>query len=71
MGMLYEYVNDAIYDYVFHYNPHTCLWSAIPRERYTEYWNNADAEGVLKSKDVDVLVRILSKGEDFVASLSS
>lgn len=30
---------DKIYEYLFHYNPHTQLWYAIHREDINNYWN--------------------------------
>lgn len=59
-----------IYDYVFHYNPHTELWHAIPRDRYTDYWNKRDIDGVLKSKEISVLVELIGRGDDFIESVS-
>lgn len=59
-----------IYDYVFHYNHHTELWYAIPRQVYVEYWNNFDTEGVLKSKNINVLIELVSRGEEFIESVS-
>jgi len=59
-----------IYNYVFHYNPHTELWYAIPRDTYLLYWNNKDADGVLKSKSIDTLIDIISKGKEFIDSVS-
>lgn len=59
-----------IYDYVFHYNPHTELWSAIPRDRYVEYWNDRDSIDVLKSKEIRVLIELVNRGEEFIESVS-
>lgn len=59
-----------IYDYVFHFNPHTELWYAIPRDSYLEYWSNRETKGVLKSRDVNALAQLVSKGEEFVNSVA-
>ena len=59
---------EELYNHVFHYNPYEKLWNAIPRDVYLEYWSNRNVEGVLKSKDINTLIEILSKGEDFVKS---
>lgn len=50
-----------LYDYIFHYNHYTELWNAIPKDKYTRYWNNDDVEGVLKSKSIDTLVSMIVK----------
>ena len=51
-----------LYDYIFHYNHYTELWNAIPRDLYTKYWDNDDLNEVLKSKNVDTLVEMITKG---------
>jgi len=50
-----------LYDWVFHYNHFTELWAAIPRDLYNNYWNNDDVKGVIKSKDFNTLVEIITK----------
>lgn len=50
-----------LYDYVFHYNHYTELWNAIPRSVYEKYWNNDDIAGVLKSKNVNTLIEMITK----------
>lgn len=58
----------SLYDYVFHFNPYQGIWHAIPRNMYMEYFNNdrKDLKGVLKSKNIDVLVEMITKGEEFI-----
>jgi hypothetical protein len=60
----------SLYNYVFHYNPFDDIWYAVPRELYTEYWNNKETHGILKAKDIMVLVELIRKGEDFVKKLN-
>ena len=43
------------YNWVFHFNYHTELWSAIPRERYTEYWSTPKNK-FLQSGDINTLM---------------
>lgn len=50
-----------LHNWVFHYNPNTSLWSAIPRDRYLEYWNDYSISGVFRSPRVSVLVEIIQK----------
>lgn len=50
-----------LYNYIFHYNHYTELWNAIPRELYVKYWDNDDIEGVLKSKNFNTLIEIITK----------
>ena len=55
-----------MYNYVLHFNPYTELWSAVPRDLYQEFWNNPDVKGVLKSKDINTLISLINKGEEFI-----
>lgn len=48
-------------DWVFHYNSHNDQWSAIPRDLYTEYWNDYQNDGILKSKNLNTLLELLHK----------
>ena len=50
-----------LYDWVFHYNHYSELWNAIPRESYVRYWDNDDVKGVLKSKDINTLIEMITK----------
>lgn len=50
-----------MHDWVFHFNPYNKLWSAIPRDLYTKYWDDCQLEGVLRSKDVNTLLHLLHK----------
>jgi hypothetical protein len=60
---------ENLYDYTFHYNHYTKTWNAIPREKYSEYWNNQNAEGVLKSSNIKTLMELIQKGDDFINSI--
>jgi len=53
--------NAYLHDYVFHYNVFTCVWNAIPRELYMQYWSNYEVEGVLRSKELETLIALLNK----------
>lgn len=63
-------VNADIYGYVFHFNPYSELWYAIPRDSYSNYWNGVEDESVLVSKEVSVLVELVSKGQDFLRTVT-
>lgn len=54
-------VSDDLYDWVFHYNPYVKIWSAIPRDQYINYWDDADLESVLRSKNHSTLVELITK----------
>lgn len=58
-----------MFNWVFHYNPYLNLWNAIPRHKYQEYWSNLTADEVLKSKDLNVLIEMINRGEDFIKSI--
>jgi hypothetical protein len=60
---------ENLYDYIFHYNPFTKLWSAIPREKHNEYWNNMETDGVLKSENINTLMILIQKGSEFIDSI--
>jgi hypothetical protein len=50
-----------MHDWVFHFNPYTKLWNAIPRDLYTKYWDNSQLDGVLRSKDINTLLYLLHR----------
>ena len=55
--------NREVYNYLFHFNYHTQLWYAIPRDKYKEYFNG-DSKQFLRSGDINTLmykVRLLEK----------
>lgn len=51
----------ALYNFVFHYNHHTKLWNAIPRESYLGYWGNIADRSILKSKSFSTLIEIIQR----------
>lgn len=53
---------DALYNYLFHFNPYTELWSAFNRDHIAEYFNG-DMKHVTSSKDKDELISIIRKKE--------
>jgi hypothetical protein len=58
-------------DWVFHFNAHTEQWAAIPRETYSEYWNDYKNAGVLRSKNLNTLLDLLhkSKGDSTIIEI--
>jgi hypothetical protein len=56
-----EDIDTSVYNFVFHYNAYTGLWSAIPRDLYDQYWSDHDLPGVLRSKDVNTLLHLLRR----------
>jgi len=52
---------EYMHDWVFHFNPYTKLWNAIPRDMYTKYWDNSQLDGVLRSKSFETLLHLLHK----------
>jgi hypothetical protein len=51
----------ALYNFVFHFNAYTGLWSAIHRDDYLQYWSNSSHTNVIRSKSVDTLQEIIIK----------
>lgn len=64
-------MEENIHNYVFHYNPMTKNWNAIPRDKYQQYWSDSKTPGILKSSSIKTLVELINKGEDFVKSIKS
>jgi hypothetical protein len=54
-------VNSALYDFVFHFNPYTQLWSAIHRDDYLHYWSDSSNTRVIRSKSIQTLQEIIIK----------
>jgi len=64
-------MNEAIYDYVFHFNPMTETWSAIHRDSYVDYWSDSKIKSpdVLRSSDIKTLIELITKGNEFIKSI--
>jgi hypothetical protein len=60
---------EHLYNYVFHYNHFTGLWSAIPRSKYQSYWDNQKDKEILQSKELKTLMELITKGDDFIKSI--
>jgi hypothetical protein len=52
---------EFMHNYVFHLNPYTKKWAAVPRELYNEYWNDYNTKGIIKSSSISTLLEILYK----------
>lgn len=65
-------MKEVFYNWVFHCNPYTKQWAAIPRELYNEYWSNYELEGVIRSSKFSTLLEIIQKteGEDIEKKLN-
>ena len=65
-------MKECFYNWVFHFNPYTKKWAAIPRDLYTQYWDEYELEGVIRSKSIDTLIEIIEKteGEDIENKLN-
>jgi hypothetical protein len=52
---------ESLYEWVFHYNHYTELWSAFQRKDYAQYFNDPSDPNlmVIKSKEVKTLIDIL------------
>ena len=60
---------ENLYSYVFHYNPYMKLWVAIPTNRYTDYFSGQVVEEVLVSREIETLIELIAKGEEFIKSI--
>lgn len=65
-------MKELFYNWVFHFNPYTKQWVAIPRELYNDYWSNYELEGVIRSSKFSTLLEIVQKteGEDIEKKLN-
>lgn len=52
--------NEAIYNYVFHYNPFTKMWNMIPKDSYIDYWNGK-CTNCTKNKSQRELLKTIMK----------
>lgn len=59
----YKHDLDYLNDWVFHFNPYADQWAAVPRETYSEYWNNFKHHSVLRSKHLNTLLDLLHKSK--------
>lgn len=64
-------MEENVYNYVFHYNSMTKNWSAIPRDRYLEYWSNPKDKTFLRSSSIKTLTELIVKGDKFIKSIQS
>lgn len=61
--------SENLYSYVLHFNPYVKKWSAIPRDKYNEYWSSKNVDGVLSSSKFKTLIELISKGDEFINSI--
>lgn len=54
-------MKENFYNWVFHFNPYTKQWAAIPRHLYNDYWSNYELEGVIRSSKFSTLLEIIEK----------
>lgn len=53
--------DQVLYNWLFHFNPHTLVWAAVHRDHYNEYWSDFKHKAVLRSADINTLVEIIQK----------
>jgi hypothetical protein len=51
---------ETLYDWLFHYNPHTKNWAVFKRDDISKYFNG-ELQNVLVSKKYQTLVEIITK----------
>lgn len=55
-------MNSLFYEWLFHYNPHTEVWSAFKRNQKEKYFNGElDKDDMYQSKKITVLLEFMSK----------
>lgn len=60
---------DYLYDWVFHYNIYMDVWSAIPRDKYTDYWSDSNKEGIIRSTSFNTLIEILHRTKGDISQI--
>lgn len=65
-----EVENMFMHDWVFHFNPFTQTWAAIPRDKYIHYWSDASLKEVLRSNSINTLIDILYKTQGDLAKIA-
>jgi len=57
-------LNNGFYNWIFHFNPFTQVWSIIHREDYNAYWSAGKTKyPLVKSKDIDTLIYLVNSSE--------
>lgn len=54
-------LDTSVYNFVFHYNAYSSLWTAIPRDLYDQYWSDYNISGVLRSSSIETLLHLLRR----------
>jgi hypothetical protein len=63
--------NDYLNDWVFHFNPYTEMWAAIPKDHYQDYWNDYAHADILRSTHLNTLIDLLHKSKGDVEMIHS
>lgn len=53
--------NKVLYDWLFHCNPYTNLWSAVQRDNFNELFNDVSSDKVLRSSNINTLTQLIMK----------
>jgi len=54
-------LEEGFYNWLFHFNPYTQLWSIVHREDYKAYWSGGETKyPVVKSKDIKTLIYVVN-----------
>lgn len=51
---------DALTNWLFHKGIDG-KWAAIPREKITEYWNDYNCEGIIRSSQLETVIELAEK----------
>lgn len=54
--------SEELYNWIFHYNTYTNVWSGFNREDYKAYWNGEETKyAILRARDVKTIQEIILK----------
>jgi len=65
----YKTNTNYLEDWVFHYNVHADKWAAIPRDNYSDYWNDFSHPSIIRSSKIETLLGLLHMVKGDVSKL--
>lgn len=53
--------DEYLQSWVFHFNPYQEIWYAIPRDKYMDFWQGREINGIQKSRSLSTLLELMHK----------
>jgi hypothetical protein len=61
--------NEALYDWVFRFNPMDGKWYCAKRDHYNDLFSNMNSEHLLKSSSIKTLIELINKTDGDMSKL--